>query len=212
MPRLHRVSHWFESDIAHCIFIDMQIIPDFYYIPTAIDLDVVNVIRKQCEQYALQDSTVLSNTSNGDLKTNIRKSKNAWIPTDNWISGMMSHFINSSNESFFKYDLREWSDKIQYTVYDEKGSLYSWHIDGALSTFNPEYVRKLSISLILSDPSEYEGGEIQIMLLGKKEMVSLKPPIGTAIIFPSTAMHRVRPLKSGKRISLVGWYGGPPFK
>ena len=78
--------------------------------------------------------------------------------------------------------------------------------------FDSNLIRKLSISLILSDPSEYEGGEFQIMHMGDKKMTTMKPPMGTAIIFSSTTRHRVRPIKSGKRISLVGWYGGPPFR
>ena len=50
------------------------------------------------------------------------------------------------------------------------------------------------------------------MHMGDNKMSTMKPPMGTAIIFSSTTRHRVRPIKSGKRISLVGWYGGPPFR
>ena len=49
-------------------------------------------------------------------------------------------------------------------------------------------------------------------LLVTVKMKTFKPQMGDAIIFPSTTRHRVRPLKSGKRISLVGWYGGPAFR
>jgi PKHD-type hydroxylase len=187
----------------------MQNKPDFYYIPSAIDEEVVNVIINQCKNLELVESMI---TTPVQVVYEYRKSKNTWIATDNWISGMMKHFIEVANINYFNYDLNQWSDNIQYTVYDEKNSHYNWHCDITESSFNSNLIRKLSISLILSDPSEYEGGELQIMHMGDKKMKTLKPPIGTAIIFPSTTRHRVRPIKSGKRISLVGWYGGPPFR
>jgi PKHD-type hydroxylase len=189
----------------------MQNKPDFYYIPTAIDRDVVEVILNQYKEVSLNQSSIFDKTG-GEIDLSIRNSKNCWIATDNWISGMMKHFVEVANNSFFNYNLTQWSDSIQYTVYDEKNSHYSWHNDITESTFNSNLIRKLSISLILSDPNEYEGGEFQIMHLGDKKMATMKPPMGTAIIFSSTTKHRVRPVKSGVRRSLVGWYGGPPFR
>ena len=186
----------------------MQNKPDFYYIPTAIDRDVVEVILNQYKKISLDQSTIFDN----EIHLPIRNSKHCWIATDNWISGMMKHFVEVANNSFFNYDLTQWSDNIQYTVYDEKKSHYNWHSDIVKSNFDSNLIRKLSISLILSDPSEYEGGEFQIMHMGDNKMSTMKPPMGTAIIFSSTTRHRVRPIKSGKRISLVGWYGGPPFR
>ena len=105
----------------------------------------------------------------------------------------------------------KWADQIQYTLYEGEGSHYAWHQDTALSSFDPQICRKLSISLLLSDPSEYEGGELQL-LYSDKRVVTLKPELGGAVIFPSSVRHRVRKIKSGRRESLVGWYGGPLWK
>ncbi len=71
---------------------------------------------------------------------------------------------------------------------------------------------KRSVALRLADPEDYEGGEFQLLFKDRKEMLTIRPEIGSAIIFPSDALHRVRPLKGGKRVSLVGWYGGPPLR
>ena len=177
---------------------------DFYHIPTAINQTVASEIINQMKDEELQDALLLDGSKDG------RVSQLVWIPTDNWVAGMMAHFINCANTSTFGYDLTNWSDKIQYTVYDGKGSNYFWHIDNAQSDLNPEWVRKLSISLCLSSKDDYEGGEFQLLLNG--QMYSYKMDIGEAFIFPSDCTHRIRPLKSGKRISLVGWYGGPPFR
>ena len=186
----------------------MQNKPDFYYIPTAIDKDVVEVILNQYKKVLLDQSRIRG----GEINLSVRNSKNSWIATDSWIAGMIKHFVEVANNNFFNYNLTKWSDQIQYTVYDESKSHYNWHSDITESNFSSNLVRKLSISLLLSDPDEYEGGEFQIMHMGDNTMTTMKPPMGTAIIFSSTTRHRVRPIKSGKRISLVGWYGGPPFR
>ena len=74
-----------------------------------------------------------------------------------------------------------------------------------------EVCRKLSFSLILSDPSEYEGGQFQIMSYNNK-MYEVPQEKGNLIIFDSQAVHRVRPIKSGVRKSLVGWVIGPRWR
>tara|TARA_B100002019_G_C20988945_1_gene459575 strand:+ start:66 stop:650 length:585 start_codon:yes stop_codon:yes gene_type:complete len=194
----------------------MQTFPEFYSIPTKIDRDVAELMIKKCETLSLQQSEVFDGVTDKDSPLNVhyktRQSLNGWIPTDHWISGIMKHLIEVANTELFHYDISAWSDQIQYTLYDQVNSHYTWHHDICESSFRSDFVRKLSISLLLSDPDDYEGGEFQLMLLGKEKMITFKPALGTAIIFPSTAKHRVRPIKSGKRISLVGWYGGPPFR
>jgi len=190
----------------------MQVFPDFYKIPTKIDRDVAELILKKCQILSLIPSSIVGEGAGNEIEKEIRRSLNGWIPTDHWIAGIMKHLIEVANEELFHYDITAWSDKVQYTVYNDDRSHYTWHNDIANSPYREDFVRKLSISLLLSDPEDYEGGEFQLMLLGKDEMITFKPAMGTAIIFPSTAKHRVRPVTKGQRISLVGWYGGPPFR
>lgn len=190
---------------------------NYYYIPSAIDKDVANIIKKQCSSNLNLVQSEIANSEENDHiipshNEAIRNSKVGWIPTDNWISGMMKHFVEVANNNLFHYDLNQWASHIQYTYYGGKGTHYTWHSDIQKSSFDEDNIRKLSISLLLSDSDDYEGGELQIMHMGDTGMQTIKPPIGSAIIFPSTSRHRVRPLKSGERISLVGWYGGLPFR
>ena len=188
----------------------MQNKPDFYYIPTAIDKTMASHIIGLFGKDFLEDGKLGNNSRNNK---GLRKSKLAWISYNHWISGMMAHYVREANENFFNYDLTNWASDIQYTEYNQKGSHYGWHCDtGDAYILNGCESRKLSISLLLSDPDEYEGGEFQLQLCGRDDMITLKPPLGYAIIFPSTSVHRVRPIKSGKRVSLVGWYGGPNFR
>jgi len=195
---------------------------DFYHIPSGMTSDVCDIIKNNFKDVKLKNSTILFDPQNpsedlenpGSFNPKARLSKQTWIATDHWIAGMMSHFIHCANNSLFEYDLCQWSDQIQYTVYDGKNSHYSWHQDSTLSNYKyqgKQLIRKLSISLCLSSKDDYEGGEFQIMH-GPKQMQTLKLDIGDVVVFPSDSSHRIRPLKSGKRISLVGWFAGPKFK
>ena len=120
----------------------------------------------------------------------------------------------SANDEYFKYDLDYFHSKVQSTVYTaDKRDHYNWHVDtsnsGIKSGSNKE--RKLSCSLLISGPNEYEGGELEFQYDNIFHK-SYKPERGECIIFPSWLPHKVNPVTSGKRISLVAWIQGPPFK
>jgi len=195
----------------------------FYHVPSCLPPEVLSQLIDQCESFEskLQDSSTYKKDalspemrSSGEAVTFLdnsrRKSKQVWLDTDHWISGVMAHWIREANKNLYHFDVSQWCEKIQYTIYDGKDSKCSWHTDSAVSSFDNSIFRKLSISLFLSHPEEYEGGELQ--LLTGDGMFSYKAPVGFAVIFPSTVKHRVRPLKSGVRKSLVGWFGGPKWK
>lgn len=189
----------------------MSIYNNYYYIPSGIKKEFCDLILDDLKDETLKSSTIKISDSESSIDSDIRKSKNLWIATDHWISGMMAHFINCANLNLFKYDLISWKDYIQFTVYEGKGSHYAWHSDFVTDNYDPGMIRKLSISLCLSSKDEYEGGEFQLMS-SPREMRTFRMDVGDVIIFPSDMIHRVRPLKSGKRVSLVGWYGGPAFR
>jgi len=189
----------------------MSIYNNYYYIPSGIKKEFCSLIQKEFGQESLTSSMIRLQDSQSTIDSDIRKSKNFWIPTDHWVAGMMAHFINCANLNLFNYDLTSWHDQIQFTVYEGKGSHYAWHSDFTTEQYNPGIIRKLSISLCLSSKDDYEGGEFQLMS-GPRNMKTISMDVGDVIIFPSDIIHRVRRLKSGKRVSLVGWYGGPAFR
>ena len=84
---------------------------------------------------------------------------------------------------------------------------YRWHVDNNMQSDVPP--RKLSMTVQLSDPSEYTGGELQ---LHDGEVQTAVNSRGHVIIFPSYVLHRVQPVTSGTRRSLVVWANGPGFK
>ena len=70
--------------------------------------------------------------------------------------------------------------------------------------------RKISISVQLSGPEDYEGGDLQFYI--KRDLITAPKTRGTATLFPSYFLHRVRPVTKGRRRCLILWISGPPFK
>ena len=108
----------------------------------------------------------------------------------------------------------------QLGIYDEPGDHFIWHPDHSISisNFNDE-VRKVSASLQLTDPSEYEGCNLHLQLPtsieqsneGVNTMIASKER-GDLIVFPSYLKHKISELKSGTRHALVLWYQGPDWR
>jgi predicted 2-oxoglutarate/Fe(II)-dependent dioxygenase YbiX len=199
---------------------------------TEIPEELVNILERDAVETFdsdLQDSRLHGDTLNKEK----RNSQNAWIPTTHWIGGFLWHYIERANRENFLYDIRNIDgESIQFTKYSE-GQFYGWHNDAGLATQykpvsvgnrgngqeitqdfineNCELIRKLSISVQLSDPDDYEGGNVQIMAEdGTSYIVPRKR--GTVIIFDSRAQHRVHKVTKGTRRSLVAWTVGPRWK
>ena len=112
-----------------------------------------------------------------------------------------------ANGNHFGFDGMRLTEVAQFTHY-LTGGFYDWHTDNDVTGKNEPPVRKISMTLLLSDPSTFEGGELEFMSKGK----SAKLKQGQAIFFASWLQHRVKPVTRGERKSLVMWFGGPPFK
>jgi PKHD-type hydroxylase len=158
------------------------------------------------EDYAQSDGTI----GDGDTNDNIRKSKVAWINNNtrtNWLYDRMAFITRNLNGQFFDFDLYGFVEDFQYTVYGEGNDHYTWHMDKGKNTTSP---RKLSLILQLSDPSEYDGGDLEIFT--GVNTTTLEKKKGIIHAFPSFVMHRVTPVTRGVRRTLVIWVSGPKFR
>jgi PKHD-type hydroxylase len=84
------------------------------------------------------------------------------------------------------------------------GQSYGGHIDGAVRPVlgTPHRVRTdLSATLFLSDPAEYDGGELVIDDIGQR----LKLPAGDMVLYSGTSVHRVEPVTRGARLAAFFW-------
>ena len=149
--------------------------------------------------------------ADGIANPDIRRSDVVWLfPQDDmaWAFQKMSGYIMALNERFFKFDLWGFNEGFQFTKYDSKQKgFYGQHVD---RTYLGPAPRKLSITLQLSDPDEYEGGNLNLYF-GKEPTIS-KRDQGFLTAFPSYTMHEVTPVTKGTRYSLVAWITGPQFK
>jgi len=112
-----------------------------------------------------------------------------------------------ANGNHFGFDGMKLTEPGQFTHY-LTGGFYDWHMDNDVLGKHQPPVRKISMTLLLSDPSTFEGGELEFMSKGK----TAKLKQGQAIFFASWLQHRVKPVTRGERKSLVMWFGGPSFK
>jgi len=145
--------------------------------------------------------------SGGKMPT--RRSTISWLKANDPQAAQL--FIDLANEvlpvnaEHWQFDLWGYRDPLQYTVY-HAGDEFGWHTDTGAGLHS----RKLTVSLQLSDPSEYEGCDLQLRV--GEEIQEAPRERGTISIFPSFVLHRVTPLTKGVRRALIGWIAGPQFR
>lgn len=115
--------------------------------------------------------------------------------------------IFEANEMMWKMNITHMREEIQYTeYYDNNSGGYEWHMDCGKGIQNQ---RKISVTVQLSDPDEYEGGDLEFNI-GKE--ITAPRGKGNVVIFPSFFLHRVTPVTKGTRKSFVLWVGGEPYR
>jgi PKHD-type hydroxylase len=174
--------------------------------------DQINYILDKCNEKT-SPATIGGAKEELILNQSIRSTEVNWVypsPENIDIWNKISEVVSKVNARFFKFDLQGFYEPMQLGVYKaENNGHYNWHVDAANSDNNTP--RKLSIVLLLSDPSEFEGGELQIKT-NSDVPKTLELKKGRAWFFPSYVLHRVTPVTKGVRKSLVLWVGGPEFK
>ena len=155
-------------------------------------------------------------TTVGGLNVDTRTSRVKWVPQENnwaWLYEKLADYAQQANDHLWNFNLHTLPEQIQYTEYlGSKNGKYEWHQDigpGMLSW------RKVSITVQLSEPDEYEGGDLQIFQGGEykdQNFINAPRKAGCVFIFPSYMLHRVTPVTKGIRKSFVLWSGGGHYK
>jgi len=152
-----------------------------------------------------------ANVGQHNAKTSdYRKSKIKWCPQNDsfkWVYDKLGDMISEANEVMWKMNITHMREEIQYTEYygNNEGG-YEWHMDCGQGIQNQ---RKISVTVQLSDSSEYEGGDLEFNLGHQLRAPRGK---GNVVIFPSFYLHRVTPVTKGTRKSFVLWVGGEPYR
>lgn len=177
-------------------------------------------VKEYCHSLELVTGTTVGKDGEMDENNDSRKSDIAWAnPNDEsmWIFERLAWVTEKINDRFYEFNLNGFG-AFQYTVYDgEKNQKYDYHMDTILGTEKPvdmPETRKLSMSLILSDPADYEGGEFYIQSGSpeQEKLLKMEQLKGRILAFPSFMIHGVAPVTKGIRESIVVWVEGPKFK
>ena len=190
---------------------------NYYFFKKAVPIQTCKKILEVGRKKIIKQAT----TSKG-VDIIKRDCKVTWLD-EKWIYDIINPFIHTANKEAgwnFQWD---WNEASQFTIY-EKGHYYGWHTDQGRDPLKHESkningkTRKLSLTLQLTDKTEYEGGDFQFKWIqdDKKDLLNIitiddAKDIGTIIIFPSFIYHQILPVTQGKRESLVNWSVGEKF-
>jgi PKHD-type hydroxylase len=138
-----------------------------------------------------------------------RRCSFAWMPCaadSRWIYERVSTAVRQANANY-RFDLVGMMDPLQFTRYDSAThDEIGWHVDCGEG---PNTTRKLSLTVQLSDPADYGGGDLEFLAMPATSFLRHQ---GAAILFPALLAHRVAPITRGSRHSLVAFFNGPPFR
>jgi len=148
----------------------------------------------------------------------IRNSNISWID-DWWVKKELEPYVKKANEmAGWNFNFTK-SEASQFTIY-EPGEYYDWHRDAQNYPYTQGeqkgLIRKLSVTVSLSNPEDYEGGFLEFSRendFNKKYFYKVREilPRGSICVFPSYTWHRVSPVTKGKRLSLVQWNLGDSY-
>ena len=193
-------------------------------IPERICDDIVRYGKEQDKEIAVTGNGKKEKLTKEQLK-NIqkkRKSDIVWM-SDRWIYKEIQPYIHQANyNAGWNFDW-DYSEACQFTEY-KVGQYYDWHCDSYEEPYDEPNnknshgkLRKLSMTISLTDPDEYEGGDLEFDFRNTDE--GSQPRIceevrqkGSVIVFPSFVWHRVTPVTKGIRHSLVCWNLGYPYR
>ena len=174
-------------------------------------------IMEQTAELATDDAHVGGGLGHAEHDNEIRRSGIAWLPAEEpfeWIYDKLTTVVQRANRHY-DFDLIGFTEELQLTEYQGPGAFYTWHQDGLDGNLA---ARKLSMVVQLSDPDEYDGGDLEFFSLDGDDSdaaaarrTSMRQR-GTVVVFPAFEHHRVTMLEAGTRRSLVCWIGGPSFR
>lgn len=188
------------------------------YWDRAFTVDELDHLDYICSKETLEESTTFGAKSVEEVQKH-RMSKVKFFGRDqntDWIFRRFNEVAEMINDQFYNFNLNGY-ESFQYTVYygNEQGR-YDWHMDAMLggdrnNTLSHE-TRKLTMVLLLNEPGkDFTGGEFQINQGDQNAPQTLDIFKGRIVAFPSFLIHRVCPVFSGIRKSIVIWIEGPKF-
>ena len=181
-------------------------------------INIVENIVNDSSKLKWHDASVRGEDYNIAVMQMVRQCKSCFLDYNKELDNLFGTLVEDFNRNYsgWNYDIH-FLEAIQLSHYSE-GNFYDWHVDTLAKPIinnDVSYNRKVSATFFLNDPEEYEGGEFDLEVRGpnaEERFDTIKLPKGSIVIFPSDRWHRVRPVTSGVRKSLVLWFQGPSFR
>jgi PKHD-type hydroxylase len=171
--------------------------------------DELDRLEHYCDRLPLAKGAFNNKVPGGQSNDAIRITQTAAIhqaPDIMWFFERLGAVVRTFNDRSYRFDLSGLYEAPQFLVYrDTEAGHYNWHMD-----IGPTPPRKLSLTIQLTEPSRYEGCELQFNI--GTDIISTPKNRGCAIAFPSYMIHRVTPITSGVRKAIVAWVTGPEFR
>ena len=197
----------------------MNIKPLYVFKAAAFPPDFCDRAIEEGEKLKILQGATLGLEGKLGSNTDIRNSKLAFFQLEKrhqWLYDAVLERVFAANTQHWRFHVSA-CEQMQYTTYDT-GQFYSWHVDQHSEPYPSGafkgLTRKLSVTVQLTEPDEYEGGDFEIRDYCDYDSVQTitgMRPRGSVLVFPSFLMHRVAPVTRGLRRSLVCWIVGPPF-
>jgi len=188
------------------------------YMQIKFPLQVMNAVRRAISETKLdwQESKIVNDKKLDVDNKLLRSSQQVWLRDFKLNSELMQLVRDINRDADWFLNVND-VEPIQFGMYPE-GGFYDWHVDQH-NHFIPNMqgqssTRKISMSLFMNEPDEYEGGEFDLEVYKpstEPRYKSFRLGKGDALFFSSTQWHRVRPVKAGVRKSIVAWFTGPPY-
>ena len=195
--------YWYENGFSdeELMWVDnLQNLDNYYYI--------LNEPRLSNNDHG---PTCYGDNTNSEDIVNISKHKTIRYKSDgSWIYDKLKKFVIEANEIIWDFDINSFMDELQHIEYLEIGDHKLKDNNWKMDIQYPASYNKISIIVELTDPSEYEGGEIELWTNGD---VKILPKIkGSVILFPSYLLYKINPVIKGNKKILRFWVGGRSFK
>jgi PKHD-type hydroxylase len=196
----------------------------YFYFKKAVSDKFCDDVIKYGLRHKVKKATVRKVTNKKQINTKKYRNSDVVFLDEAWLYREIQPFVHQANKEAewnFQWD---WTEPAQFTIYGPK-QFYNWHIDTSLPYDTPNNLnthnklRKISMTINLSDPKDYKGGHFEFDFRDHQDVKKCKPHRvkeiggkGSLIVFPSDTWHRVTPITRGTRYSLVVWNLGYSFK
>jgi PKHD-type hydroxylase len=191
-------------------FKDFGSLPNSFFWQTGVFSDSELDQLQHIASSSTDSAYTLNSKGMDDTSINVRRTRVTWLylnPDTTWIFDKINKTVSHFNTTFFGFDLRSIESLQMGNYTSQEQGTYDWHRDD-----NPSiHCRKLSISILLTPPEDYEGGDLLINN-DREEICTVPRKRGIISVFPSYMHHKVTPVTKGSRQSLVTWILGPKFK